>query len=230
MATIATVNHPVRVEAVLDEPLSRWLWLVKWLLIIPHQVALFLLWITFLMVSVIAFFVILFTGHYPRVLFNFSTGVLRWTWRVAYYSYGALATDRYPPFSLGTVPGYPTRLVIAYPERMPRGLALVRSWLRATPHYALIALFFLSFRICWWIGGVAAFLALLALVVLVCTGPAGILALTGRYPERQFGWTIGFDQWMLRVVAYAFFLTDAYPPLRIDKDGMGLNAPASVGP
>src|SRR4051812_7400356 len=90
----------VKVEAVLDEPLSRWLWLVKPILLLPHHFALIALWIVLLHTSVIAFFAILVTERYPRTLFDFAEGVLRWTWRVSYYLYGALATDRYPPFSL----------------------------------------------------------------------------------------------------------------------------------
>src|SRR4051794_25488343 len=93
--TTAVPTYPVHVNATLDTQLSRWLWLVKWFLAIPHYVVLVFLWISFIVVSIVAFFAILFTGSYPRGIFEFNVGVLRWTWRVQYYTFGALATDRY---------------------------------------------------------------------------------------------------------------------------------------
>jgi hypothetical protein len=72
---------------------------VKWFLAIPHYIVLFFLWIAALVAVVIAWFAILFTGRYPRGLFDFVLGVLRWTNRVAAYAF-VLVTDRYPPFSL----------------------------------------------------------------------------------------------------------------------------------
>ena len=87
--TVETAN-PVRVQATLDEPLSRWLWLVKWLLAIPHFIVLFFLFIAFAVLSIVAFFAILFTARYPRGIFDFNVGVLRWSWRVSYYTYSAL--------------------------------------------------------------------------------------------------------------------------------------------
>src|ERR1043165_7265205 len=118
----------VRLEGRLDAPLSRWLWLVKWLLLIPHLVCLIFLWIGFILATIAVFFVMLFTGRFPRRLFDFNLGVLRWTWRVGFYSYSALATDQYPPFTLKDVPNYPARLEGAYPEALSRGLVLVKWW------------------------------------------------------------------------------------------------------
>jgi hypothetical protein len=79
--------------------LNRWLPLVKWLLAVPHYVVLFFLWIAALVVVIVAWFAILFTGRYPRGLFDFVEGVLRWHNRVAAYAW-VLVTDRYPPFRL----------------------------------------------------------------------------------------------------------------------------------
>ncbi|WP_052229786.1 DUF4389 domain-containing protein [Streptomyces sp. CT34] len=222
MATLAAEYRPVRIEAELDEPLSRWLWAVKWLLLVPHHIALTALWMLFLAASALAFVSMLFTGRYPPVLFRFTTGALRWAWRVVFYSYGALATDRYPPFSLGAVPDYPTRLYVDGPRRMPRGWRLVASWLRALPEYLLLVLFALAFRLVWWLGGLSALLMLAAVVLLVFTSPAGVLAWTGHYPRRQFRGLMTFDRWLVHVIAHFFFLTDALPPLRPEKSGRGL--------
>ena len=83
-----------------SQELNRWLPLVKWLLAIPHYVVLLFLGIIALIVAIIAWFAILFTGRYPVGLFNFEVGVLRWSIRVFAYAF-ALVTDRYPPFRLG---------------------------------------------------------------------------------------------------------------------------------
>ena len=109
--------YPVSVEGELGPALSRWLWLVKWLLIIPNLIVLLFLWVAFVVLTIVALFAILFTGRYPRGIFDFGVGVLRWSWRVGYYGYSALATDRYPPFSLSSR-DYPANLEVEYPERL----------------------------------------------------------------------------------------------------------------
>ncbi|WP_432193202.1 DUF4389 domain-containing protein [Streptomyces sp. bgisy027] len=210
-ALLQVPDRPVRLNAVLDAPLSRWLWLVKWILVIPHFVVLFFLWIAFVVVSVIAFFSILFTERYPRPLFDFNLGVLRWSWRVAYYSYSALGTDRYPPFSLGEEPGYPTRLDVTYPEHLSRGLVLVKWWLLAVPHYIVIGFFLGGVHLGWWTGGLVAVLTVIAAV---------IMAFTEKYPRDLFALVLGLDRWCVRVVAYAALMTDAYPPFRLDMGGL----------
>jgi uncharacterized protein DUF4389 len=224
----ATTPSPARLEGRLDPPLSRWLWLVKWLLAIPHYILLAFLFIGFFFASVGAFFAILFTGRYPRGLFDFNLGVLRWAWRVGFYSYGALGTDRYPPFTLGEVPDYPATLDVAYPEHLSRGLVLVKWWLLALPQYAIVAILVGGGWYGWdksgggnwgddeWGGGSWAGPGLIGILVFF----AGVaLLFTTRYPRGIFDFVLGLDRWILRVVAYAGLMTDVYPPFRLDQGG-----------
>jgi Domain of unknown function (DUF4389) len=214
--------HPVRLEGRLDQQLSRWLWLVKWLLAIPHYIVLVFLWIAFAVLTIVAFFAILFTGRYPRGIFDFNLGVLRWTWRVSYYSYGALGTDRYPPFTLDEAPDYPATLDVAYPERLSRGLVLVKWWLLAIPHYILLGIFLGGAGGAaagaedwggwhWWYGG--------GLIWALVFFAAVALLFMARYPRSLFDFVLGLDRWVARVVAYVGLMTDAYPPFRLDQGG-----------
>jgi len=216
-----TAAEPVAVNARLDAPLSPWLWLVKWFLAIPHFIVLAFLWIAFVLLTVVSFFSILFTGRYPASVFDFNLGVLRWTWRVSYYATtGGLGTDRYPPFTLGAEPDYPATLDIDRPGQLSQGLVLVKWWLLAIPHYLLLGLVFggsivvaqgrYDNEAVVWSGG------LIGLLVLF----AGIsLLFRNRYPSGLFDLIIGLNRWLFRVIAYAALMTDRYPPFRLDQGG-----------
>lgn len=203
---MATANqaYPVSLRGELTIPPSRGWWLLKWLLAIPHYIVLFFLYIAFVFVWIIAFFSILFTGKYPRSLFDFTVGVLRWTWRVGFYTYMALGTDKYPPFSLDPDPDYPADLSIEYPEKLSRGLVLVKWWLLAIPHYIIVGLFV----------GYNNNIGLIGILTLI---NAIVLLFTGKIPEDIFKIVIGLDRWTYRVYAYASLLTDKYPPFRLDE-------------
>jgi hypothetical protein len=220
-------DYPVQLEGRLDPTLSRWLWLVKWILAIPHYIVLFFLWIAFFVLTFIAFFAILFTGRYPRGMFDFNVGVLRWTWRVAFYSYAALGTDRYPPFTLDPVPDYPATLDVAYPESLSRGLVLVKWWLLAIPHYAVVAILAGGFGFAAWNYERWAWSYSGGLIGLVVFFAGVVLLFTSRYPNGIFDFALGMDRWVARVVAYAGLMTDRYPPFRLDQGGAD---PASIGP
>ena len=215
----AVPSYPVRVEGRLDPGLSRWLWLVKWLLAIPHYVVLVFLWAAFFVLSLVALVAIVLTGRYPRRVFDFNVGVLRWTWRVGFYSLSALATDRYPPFTLGPAADYPATLDVEYPERLSRGLALVKWWLLAIPHYLIVGGFVGGGAWFAWQtddAGRTAGVSLLGILVMVAA--VGLL-FTGRYPSGVFDLVLGLDRWALRVAAYAGLMTDRYPPFRLDMGG-----------
>ncbi len=215
-------RHPLRLTGRLDEPLSRWLWLVKWLLLIPHLIVLLFLWLAFAVTTVVALFAILFTGRYPRGLFDFNLGVLRWTWRVAFYGYGALGTDRYPPFTLAEVPDYPATLDLERPGELSRGKVLIKSWLLALPHWLILGALG---------GGVraaaddrnGATLGLLGLIVLF----AAVAMLFGwRYPRGLFDLAMGMNRWAFRVGVYVALMTDVYPPFRLDQGSTDTGAPS----
>lgn len=206
----ASFSYPLRIEGHLNEPLSRWLWLVKWVLLIPHYIVLWFLFIAMFVLTVIAFFAILFTGRYPRAIFDFNVSVLRWAWRVGFYGYNALGTDRYPPFSLNVDADYPATLDVPYPEHLSRGLVLIKWWLLAIPQYIIVVVL---------AGGVGIAVHLWGLISILTLIAAFALLFTKRYPQGIFDFVMGLNRWVFRVLVYVLLMRDEYPPFRFDPNG-----------
>ena len=214
--------YPAALTATLDPSLSRWQWLVKWFLAIPHVVVLAFLWPAFLVLTVVAGIAILFTGRYPRSIFDLNVGIMRWTWRVTYYAFTVAGTDAYPPFTLQRT-AYAADFDVAYPEQgLSRLLVLVKSWLLALPHWLVISI--LTGGVVSWTadvggpdgwkavagGGLVGVLTLVAVVMLL---------FSGRYPHGLYDLTMGLQRWVYRVIAYVALMTDEYPPFRLDTGG-----------
>jgi hypothetical protein len=203
-----TGNEPSQITGHLDPELSRWLWLVKWILVIPHYIVLALLWIAFLVVTVAAGIAILFTGRYPASLFQFTVGVLRWNWRVSFYAYGVLGTDRYPPFTLARM-DYPAELDVAYPVKLSHWKVLFKSWLFALPQLLIVAALTGSLT-----SPSTSSISLLSLLVCIA---AVILLFTGVYRLGIFDLLMGINRWTPRTITYAALMSDKYPPFRLDQ-------------
>jgi hypothetical protein len=218
-STASQARYPVRLTGELDPNLSRWLWLGKMFLAIPHFLVLAFLWVGFLVSTVIAGVAIVFTGRYPRPLFDFNVAVLRWNWRVGFYTYAAIGTDRYPPFTLART-DYPADIDVDYPKHLSRGLVPIK-WLLAIPHLLIVGLIAADILPYWWtttdwtsglqpIGGYS----VLNLLVVV----AGFfLLITRQYPHALFDTLMGINRWLYRVLTYLAFMHDAYPPFRLDQ-------------
>jgi hypothetical protein len=188
-------DYPVELVGYYEERVNRLLWLIKWLLIIPHAIVLWFLSIPTILIPV-AWVAIIIMGRYPSFLWGYHTGLLRWTWRVNFYSYGAGATDRYPPFSFQSRDDYPADFNIEYPETLSRLSTLFR-WLLVIPHWIII----------YFLGAIADILVFFALVIVL---------FSGRYPESLFDIIMGMNRWVYRVNAYGWLLVDEYPPFSFD--------------
>ncbi|MHA7268791.1 DUF4389 domain-containing protein [Arthrobacter sp. HLT1-20] len=222
-------GYPARLTGQLDPQLSRGLWLVKWLLALPHMIVLFFLWCAVVITTILAGFAILFTGRYPRALFNFNVGVLRWNWRVAFYAYSALATDKYPPFTLAATE-YPADFEVDYPAQLSRGLVLVKWWLLILPHLLVVALLTSAGWSVWgqggdWQSGYGRAVGFSLLGILVLIAAVGLL-FTGHYQRQLFDLIMGINRWIYRVASYTLLLRDEYPPFRLDQ---GPDEPAGGG-
>jgi len=216
-------RYPLRIEARRDETPSRWLWLVKWLLLIPHYIVLLFLYAGLVVLTLVAYLAVLFTGRYPHSIAAYNLGVLRWSWRVNYYGYQVLGTDRYPPFTLADVPDYPARLELDEPPRPPRWLPLV-AWLFAVPHILIVGA--LTGAATWDLDTGSGTTGVPLGVVTVGLLIAGIsLLFTARYPSGLFDLLMGVALWNLRVTSYLTLLTPRYPPFRLDQGADEPDAP-----
>ncbi|SEQ70419.1 protein of unknown function [Mycobacterium sp. 88mf] len=192
--------EPVRVRGAIDAPSSR-LWLVKWcVLAVPHYPILIGLYLVYPLVVFVAGIAILFTGRYPRPLFDFNVGVLRWSWRVMNYRFPMNTTDQYPPFTLKPRADYPGDLQVDYPEQLSRGAVLVKWWLLALPQIIM----------CW---------AMEAPLQVLCVISAVRLLVRGTVSQSMFDFLMGMVRWRYRVAAYVSLMTDEYPPFRMDLGG-----------
>jgi len=208
MTTPARVEHepvtnqddPVRVRGDVDAP-NRWLWLVKWcVLATPHYPVLILLYLVYPLLTIVAGVAILFTGRYPRPIFDFNVGVLRWSWRVMNYRFPMNTTDKYPPFTLASRPDYPGDLEVDYPEQLTNWAVLVKWWLLALPQILL----------CW---------AMEPLLQVLCFFAAWRLLFTGTVSGGMFDLLMGIVRWRYRVAVYVSLMSDEYPPFRLDLGG-----------
>lgn len=229
-------RYPARLTGHVDPALSRWMWLVKWFLAIPHLIVLFFLWFALIVTTIVAWFAILFTARYPHSLFNFNVGVLRWSWRVSFYAFTAIGTDRYPPFTLART-DYPADFEVDYPEHLSRGLVVVKSWLLAIPHLLIVGVLVGSSRT--WVassdddfGGAGRFSAgsTVSLLSLLAFIAGVILLFTGRYLRSLFDLLMGLNRWVYRVAAYVALMRDEYPPFRLDMGPVDPGGPPAVSP
>jgi hypothetical protein len=197
LQSVPNPHAPLRVRGDCDAP-SRWLWLVKWcVLVVPHYPVLILLYLAYLLLTIVAGIAILFTGSYPRPIFDFNVGVLRWSWRVMNYRFPMNSTDRYPPFTLASRPDYPGGLEVDYPERLSRRTVLVNWWLLALPQILL----------CW---------AMEPLLQMLCVIAAVALLSTGTVHPGMHDLMMGMVRWRYRVAVYVSLMCDEYPPFRLD--------------
>ncbi len=186
------MNDTVHFDVPYPDRLNRITTLLRGLTVIPHVIVLGVLFMAELVVAFIAWFAVLFTGRYPRGMWEFSLGVLRYTARLSAYYY--LLRDEFPPFGSGGE--YPVQYELAYPESMSRLTTFFRGLL-IIPHHIIVSV----------LGAVLGVVALIAWFAIL---------FTGQYPRGLFIFAVGVIRWQQRVLAYQLYLTDAYPPFSMD--------------
>ncbi len=190
----AVDDIPVRIRFDYPQRMSRWLLWIKWLLVIPHLIVLYIYGILVGLTTFIAWFAILFSGQYPRGLFNFAVGYFRWSLRVQAY-FPLFLTDRYPPFGDGE---HSVQLDVDYPAQQSRGVVLLRFlmfvplfpfvwFLLATMYLAGILLFPLYALLSW---------------VWLC------LLCTAQYPFGLYEFMAKVTAWQYRLNMWWYLLRD----------------------
>lgn len=193
------MSYPASIEVRRPERLANWRPLVQWILAIPHLIIAGALGYAACAVAVVTWFVVLFTGRLPAGLANFQVMVLRYTARADLYA--GFLYEEYPPFDFAMTtddPGGSPVTLWVHPtleqrNRLTVGLRLL--WIIPALLYAILI----------WIVGALAWIA-------------GFFAVlfTGRWPDGLWDWVMRFQRVQLRLSAYAYMLTDEYPPYATD--------------
>ena len=193
-------SYPVVLVGHYAESPNRLLWIIKFILLIPHYVALWFVSLPTVLTIPLSWIAVVILGRNPRFLWSYHVGLMRWSWRVNFYGgwyWGeASNTDRYPPFSFSSRDDYPADVYIEYPERSSRLTGLFR-WLLAIPHWIVVSV----------LDAVRNILILVALLVLL---------VTGRFPKSIFDIIMSINRWTYRVSAYSMLLVDDYPPFSFE--------------
>ena len=190
--------YPLQLELHADLRITRWRPLVQWLLAVPHLLIAWALRSLRQVLTLISFFMVLFTTQIPRPLFDAIVMTYRYEWRAM--SYVLFMHEDYPPFDFdpssdddGMEPH--TSLRLTYPEHLERWKPLYK-WFLAIPQYFVVAALFVA-------AGMGIIVGLLAVLV------------SGEYPGRIRDFIVAVYRYSLRVEAYVGFLTDRYPPFSL---------------
>ena len=189
-------DYPIDLIGEYDERVNRFLWLIKWILLAPHFIILWFLYLPTIVTTPLSWLAVVILGRYPRFLWVYHTGLLRWVWRVGFYGYSAGNTDQYTPFSFESRDDFPADLEIEFPESSSRLTGFFR-WILIIPHWIITAI----------LADIAGILVLFALIIVL---------FSGRYPEGMFNIIMGMNRWIYRVQAYGWLLVDEYPPFSFD--------------
>ncbi len=194
-ASSVGVSYPVTVGGDLLPEYSRFMPLIKWLLLIPQYIALAVVGIGATVVAFIAFFATLFTGIYPKGMWDFMAGFMRWALRVV--AYQMLITDKYPAFSLQEQPEDTVRLHAVYPGHVERWRPLV-AWLLVIPYLIVASLIGM-------VGYICSFFAFFTIIF------------TKKIPDGLFDVIRISLNWQFRANFYMYWMSTEYPPFEWDE-------------